>query len=73
MAYTGELLACKSVKNKYNWLTRKAKRKFFKEETKKVVMSNWNFGKTVKSFLTNKGCMTNDCINKRQKGACGTF
>ena len=26
-------------------------------------MSNRNFWKTVKPFLTNKGCMTNVCIN----------
>ena len=26
-------------------------------------MSNRTFWKTVKPFLTNKGCMTNDCIN----------
>ena len=31
-------------------------------------MSNRTFWKTVKSFLTNKGCMTNDCINFEKDG-----
>ena len=55
-------VAHKKAKNKCNSLTRKAKRKFFKEATKSGVMSNRTFWKTAKSFLTNKGCMTNDCI-----------
>ena len=31
-------------------------------------MSNRTFQKTVKPFLTNKGCMTNDCINIEKDG-----
>ena len=49
-------------------VTRKNKRKFFKEATKSGVMSNRNFGRTLKSFLTNKGCMTNNCINTEKDG-----
>ena len=60
--------AYNKAKNKYNSLTRKAKRKFFKEATKNGVMSNRTFWKTVKPFLTNKGCMTNDCINTENDG-----
>ena len=56
-------VAYKKAKNKYNSLIRKAKRKFFKEATKSGVMSNSTFWKTVKRCLTNKGCMTNDCIS----------
>ena len=56
-------VAYKKAKNKCNSLTRKAKMKFFKEATKGGMMSNRTFWKTVKSFLANKGCMTNDCIN----------
>ena len=56
-------VAYKKAKNKCNSLTRKAKRKFFKEATKSGVMSNRTFWKTVKPFLTNKGCITNDCIS----------
>ena len=60
--------AYNKAKNKYNSLTRKAKRKSFKETTKNGVMSNRTFWKTVKPFLTNKGCMTNDCINSEKDG-----
>ena len=31
-------------------------------------MSNRTFWKTVKPFLTNKGCMKNDCINIEKDG-----
>ena len=31
-------------------------------------MSHRTFWKTVKPFLTNKGCMTNDCINIEKDG-----
>ena len=73
-------IAYNKANNKCNSLTRKAKRKFFKEATKSGVMSNGTFWKTVKPFLTNKGCMANGCISiekdrhyKRRKVACGTF
>ena len=61
-------VAYKKAKNKCNSLTRKAKWKFFKEATKSGVMSNRTFWKTVKPFLTNKGCMTNDCISTEKDG-----
>ena len=62
------LVAYKKNKKKCNSLTRKAKRKFFREATKSGVMSNRAFWKTVKPFLTNKGCMTNDCISIEKDG-----
>ena len=31
-------------------------------------MSNRTFWKIVKPFLTNKGCMTSDCINTEKYG-----
>ena len=61
-------VAYKKAKNKCNSLTRKAKRIFFKEASKSGVMSNRTFWKTVKPFLTNKGCMTNDCISIEKDG-----
>ena len=61
-------VAYKKAKNKCNSLTRKAKRKFFKEATKSGVMSNRTFWKTVKPFLTIKGCMTNDIISIEKDG-----
>ena len=56
-------VAYKEAKNKCNSFTKKSKMKFFKEETKSWMVSNRTFLETVKSFLTNKGCMANDCIN----------
>ena len=32
------------------------------------MMSNRTFGKTVKPFLTNQDCMTNDCTNIEKDG-----
>ena len=61
-------VAYKKAKSKFNSLTRKAKMKFFKEATKSGVMSDRTFWKIVKSFLTNKGCMTNDCISIEKYG-----
>ena len=61
-------VAYKKAKNKCNSLTRKAKRKFFKEATKSGMMSNRTFWKTVKPFLTNQDCMTNDCTNIEKDG-----
>ena len=49
------LVAYKRAKNKYNSLTRKVKRKFFKEATKSGLMSNRTFWKTIKPFSTKKG------------------
>ena len=61
-------VAYKKAKDKRNSLTRKAKRKIFKEATKSGVMPNRTFWRTVKPFLTNKSCMTNDCINIEKDG-----
>ena len=58
----------KKAKNKCNSLTRKPKGKFFKESTESGVMSNRTFWKSVKPFLTNKGCIKNDCINIEKDG-----
>ena len=58
----------KKAKNKCNSLSRKAKRKFFKEAIKSEVMSNRFFWKTVKPFLTIKGCMANHCISTEKDG-----
>ena len=60
-------VAYKKAKNKCNPLTRKAKKKFFKEAAKSR-MSNGTFWKTAKPFLTNKGCMTNDWISIEKDG-----
>ena len=61
-------VAYKETKDKCNSFTRKSKQKFFKKATKSGVMSNRTFWKTVKLFLTNKGCMTNDCISIEKNG-----
>ena len=61
-------VAYKKAKSKCNSLTTKAKRKFFKEATKSGTISNRTFWKTVKPFLTNKGCTTNDFINIEKDG-----
>ena len=61
-------VAYEKAKNKCNSLTRKAKRKLFKEATKIGVMSNRTFWNAVKPLLTNKGCMTNDCISTEKDG-----
>ena len=42
-------------------MTKKAKKIFFlKEATKSGIISNKKFWSTVKSFLTNKGCISNE-------------
>ena len=61
-------VAYKKAKIKCNSLTRKAKRNFIKEATKSGIMSNRTFWKTVKPFLTNKGYVTNGCINIEKEG-----
>ena len=71
MAFLGEFCSLQKAKNKCNScnsVTRKSKRKFFREATKSGVMSNRTFSKTVKPFLTNKSCMENDCINIGKDG-----
>ena len=58
----------KKSKNKCNSLTRKAKKLFFKKATKDGIMTNKKFWSTVKPFLTNKGCISNDFISIEKDG-----
>ena len=58
----------KKSKNKCNSLTKKAKKISFKETTKDGIMSNKNFWSTVKPFITNKGCISNDFISVEKDG-----
>ena len=58
----------KKSKSKCNSLTKKAKKIFFKEATKDGIMSNKKFWSTVKPFLTNKGCISNDFISVQKDG-----
>ena len=52
----------KKCKNKCNSLTKKTKKIFFKEAAKDWIMSNKKFRSTVKPFLTDKDCISNDFI-----------
>ena len=61
-------LSHKKTKNKCNTLTKKAKKNFFREATKDGIMSNKRFWSTVKPFLTNKGCISNDFISIEKDG-----
>ena len=58
----GNFISYKRTKNKCNYLTKKVKRDFFKEATKDGIMANKTFWRTVKPFLTNNGCISNDFI-----------
>ena len=58
----------KKSKNKCNSLTKKAKKILFKEATQDGIMSNKKFWSTVKPFLTNKGCISNDFISVEKDG-----
>ena len=49
-------------------MTSKAKKIFFKEATKEGILSNKKFCRTVKHFLTNKGCNSNDFIRVVKDG-----
>ena len=49
-------------------MTSKAKKIFFKEATKDGILSNKKFCRTVKHFLTNKGCNSNDFIRVVKDG-----
>ena len=60
-------ISYKRTKNN-NSLTEKAKRDFFKEATKDGIMTNKNFWRTVKPFLTNNGCISNDFIGIENEG-----
>ena len=52
----------KKIKNKCNSLTKKVKRHFFKQATKNGIMTNKKIWRTVKPFLTNNACISNDFI-----------
>ena len=41
---------------------------FFKEATEDGIMSNKKFWSTIKPFLTNKACVSNDFINVEKDG-----
>ena len=59
----------KKAQNKCNSLIWKGKRTFFEETTKRGVMLNrTSFLEGSKPFLTNKDCMTNDCITIEKTG-----
>ena len=58
----------KKFKNICNSLTKKAKEIYFKEATKNGIMTNKNFWGTVKPFLTNKGCISDDFISIEKDG-----
>ena len=49
-------------------MTKKAKRDFFKEATKDGIMTSKKFWHTVKPFLTNNGCISNDFIGIENEG-----
>ena len=49
-------------------MTSKAKKIFFKEATKDWILSNKKFCRTVKHFLANKGCISNDFISVVKDG-----
>ena len=61
-------ISYKRTKNKCNSLTKKAKRDFFKEATKDGIMTSKKFWHTVKPFLTNNGCISNDFIGIENEG-----
>ena len=49
-------------------MTKKAKRDLFQETTKDGIITNKKFWRTVKLFLTNNGCISNDSIGIEIKG-----
>ena len=56
-------LAMKRAKNYSNNLTRTTKKNFFQSVTKSSFVNNTKFWNTVKSFLPNKGFLTDDNIS----------
>ena len=53
------------------WVFEKIQKEVFQRTTmsnRNGVTSNRNFWKTVKPFLINKGCLTNDCIITEKDG-----
>ena len=61
-------ISYKGTKNKCNSLTKEAKRDFFKEATKDGIMTSKKFSCTVKPFLINNGCISNDFIGIENEG-----
>ena len=61
-------ISYKRTKNKCNPLTKKTKRNFFKEAEKGGTMTSKKFWHTVKPFLTNNGCISNDFIGIENEG-----
>ena len=55
-------LAYKKIKNKCNNLLKKSKKKYFQENANEGSVSNKSFWNTVKSFISNKGTLSNDSI-----------
>ena len=59
-------LALKKARNKCTSINKKSKKNYFKEAEKCVqsgVMISKEFWKKLKTFLTNKGCFSEDQIN----------
>ena len=56
-------LAFKKAKNKCIYINKIAKKDYFKEATKYGVITNKEFWKKLKPFLTNKGCFSEDQIS----------
>ena len=56
-------LAFKKAKNKCTSINKKAEKDYFKEAIKYGVMTNKEFWKKPKLFLTNEGCFSQDQIS----------
>ena len=56
------------MKNKCNSLTKKSRTDLFKENTNAGTMTSKKFGRTVKPFLKNDGCLSNDFIDIDNEG-----
>ena len=61
-------ISYKRTRKKSNSLTKKAKTDFFKEAIKDGIMTSKKFWHTVKPFLTNDGCISNDFIGIENEG-----
>ena len=61
-------ISYKRTKHKSNSLSEKTKRDFFKETTKDGIMTSKKFWRSVKPFLTNNGCISNDFVGIENEG-----
>ena len=61
-------ISYKRTKNKWNSLTKKTKRNFFKEAKKDGIMASKKFWRTGKPFSTNNGCISNYFIGIENDG-----